>query len=147
MRTIFLDVDGVLNRVGFSPARRAGLASWIEPELAAAVSRFAHELDARVVLASDWRLGRALDELRAIFEPHGITLHDVTPKLDGPRWREIAAWCAAAAVEAAEIVILDDLYDMGALAHRHVRVSPLRGFDDEAFVAGRALFDGAAPAS
>ena len=141
MRVLFLDVDGVLNRTGFRPAESRGLVSWIEPELAARFARAASDVDARVVLASDWRIGRTLAALREAFATHGIEIHDVTPSAcGGGRWREIAAWLAGNAVEAAAAAIVDDAFDMGELAHRHVRVTPLRGFDDDAAEALRTLF-------
>lgn len=141
MRVLFLDVDGVLNRTGFRPAESRGLVSWIEPELAVRLARAAAEHEARVVLCSDWRIGRTLAALREAFGEHGIELHDVTPSAcGGGRWREIAAWLAANGVDAAAAAIVDDAFDMGELAHRHVRISPLRGFDDDAAAALRALF-------
>lgn len=138
---MFLDVDGVLNRHGFRPAASRGLVSWIEPELAARLARDVAYLDARVVLASDWRLGRTVAALREALGAHGLALHDVTPSAcGGGRWREIAAWMAAHAIDARQVAIIDDAFDMGELAARHVRCSPLSGFDESAARALRALF-------
>jgi hypothetical protein len=141
VRVVFLDVDGVLNRTGFRPAESRGLVSWIEPELAARFARAAVTLDAQVVLASDWRIGRTLEVLREAFATHGILIHDVTPSsCGGGRWREIAAWLAASGVDAGAAAIVDDAFDMGELAHRHVRVTPLHGFDDDVAEVLCALF-------
>ena len=141
VHVLFLDVDGVLNRIGFRPAESRGLVSWIEPELAARVAAAAAEHDARIVLCSDWRIGRTREALGEALATHGLALHDVTPSsCGGGRWREIAAWLAAHDVEAGAAAIVDDAFDMGELAHRHVRISPLRGFDDEAAAALRELF-------
>ena len=141
VRVLFLDVDGVLNRTGYKPAESRGLVSWIEPELAVRVAREAAALDARVVMCSDWRIGRTLDALREVVGTHGLELHDVTPSsCGGGRWREIAAWLAAHATGVGDMAIIDDAFDMGELAHRHVRISPLRGFDEDAATALRALF-------
>jgi hypothetical protein len=141
VRVVFLDVDGVLNRTGFRPAQSRGLVSWIEPELAARFAQAAVALDARVVLASDWRIGRPLEVLRAAFASHGIAIHGLTPSsCGGGRWREIAAWLAANGVDAGAVAIVDDAFEMGELAHRHVRVTAGRGFDDGAAEALRALF-------
>src|SRR5690349_14467905 len=119
MRVLFLDVDGVLNRTGFRPVESRGLVSWIEPELAARFARAAADLDAQVVLCSDWRIGRTLEVLREAFATHGIAIHDVTPSsCGGGRWREIAAWLAANSVDAGAAAIVDDAFDMGELAHR-----------------------------
>jgi hypothetical protein len=141
VRVVFLDIDGVLNRHGFRPAESRGLVSWIEPELAARLAREVAAIDARVVLASDWRIGRTVAALREAFGVHGIALHDVTPSAcGGGRWREIAAWLAANGGVASDIAIVDDAFDMGELAARHVRCTPLTGFDETAAAALRALF-------
>ena len=58
------------------------------------------------------------------------------PRDPGPRWREIGR-------TAEQIAIVDDLYDMGPLAARFVRVSPLTGLDADAARALVALFDAA----
>jgi len=138
---VFLDVDGVLNRSGFRPAESRGLISWIEPELAARLAREVAALDARIVLASDWRIGRTLAALREALGAHGLVLHDVTPSAcGGGRWREIAAWLAANGVAAADCAIVDDAFDMGELAARHVRCTARAGFDEAAAAALRALF-------
>lgn len=138
---MFLDVDGVLNRSGFRPAESRGLISWIEPELAARLAREVAALDARIVLASDWRIGRTLAALREALGAHGLVLHDVTPSAcGGGRWREIAAWLAANGVAAADCAIVDDAFDMGELAARHVRCTARAGFDEAAAAALRALF-------
>ncbi len=138
---MFVDVDGVLNRHGYRPIESRGLVSWIEPELAARLARVVAEVDARVVLASDWRIGRTVAALREALGAHGLALHDVTPSAcGGGRWREIAAWVAANGVEAREIAIVDDAFDMGELAARHVRCTAVSGFDEAAAAALRALF-------
>ena len=141
MRVVFLDIDGVLNRHGFRPAESRGLVSWIEPELAARLAREVAAIDARVVLASDWRIGRTIEALREALGAHGLALHDVTPSAcGGGRWREIAAWLAANGAGPSETAIIDDAFDMGELAARHVRCTPLAGFDDRAAAALRRLF-------
>ncbi len=138
---MFLDVDGVLNRHGFRPVASRGLVSWIEPELAARVAREVAAVEARIVLASDWRIGRTVAALRDALGAHGLALHDVTPSAcGGGRWREIAAWMAAHGVAAGDAAIVDDAFDMGELAARHVRCSALSGFDESAARALRALF-------
>ena len=94
MRVLFLDIDGVLNREGFEPDEDAGLASWIEAELAARLSALARETEAVLVMSSSWREDAQLDELRDDLRRAGVDahLHDVTPVLFGqPRWAEIQA--------------------------------------------------------
>jgi hypothetical protein len=45
-------------------------------------------------------------------------------------------------VSAAEIAIVDDTFDMGLLADRFVRATPLNGLDTQTADAIVALFDG-----
>lgn len=134
MRILFLDIDGVLNRTGFRPGESVGLRSWIEPELARRVCDVIEATDASVVLSSDWRRGRELQHLRDELAAAGVvcSLLGVTPVLGGARWREIEAWMAEHTVGLESIVIVDDAYDMGPLAPRFVRTSPLNGLDEDA---------------
>ncbi len=140
---VFLDVDGVLNRTGYRPIESLGLRSWIEPELAGRLSQLVRTIDAVIVLISDWRLGRDLAHLANEFRSAGIDscLLGATPFLDDARWREIAVWMAEHDVSAENIAIVDDGYDMGPLAGRFVRVSPLVGLDEDAARAVIALFE------
>jgi hypothetical protein len=133
VRVLFLDVDGVLNRTGFRPDEVVGLRSWIEPELAQRLSDVLRETGAEIVLSSDWRCGRELPHLRDELRAAGIDapLLGVTPILTAePRWREIEAWMTAHDVGPDAVVIVDDGFDMGALAARFVRASPLNGLDE-----------------
>jgi hypothetical protein len=143
VRVVFLDIDGVLNRTGYRPLESLGLRSWIEPELAARLSRLVRAIDAVIVLASDWRRGRDLAQLANELQAAGVDgrLLDATPILGEARWREIEAWMAEHDVPVANVAIVDDGYDMGPLASRFVRVSPLAGFDDEAARSVVALFE------
>jgi hypothetical protein len=144
VRVLFLDIDGVLNRTGFQPAETLGLRSWIEPELASRLCDVVRATSAQIVLASDWRLNRELQELRDELHAAGIdvSLVGVTPALDGqPRWREVEAWMVEHNLAREAVVIVDDKYDMGPLGERFVRVSPLNGLDDQAARAIRALFE------
>jgi HAD domain in Swiss Army Knife RNA repair proteins len=144
VRVLFLDVDGVLNRTGFRPEASTGLSSWIEAELGSRLQGLVGTLRANVVLCSDWRVSRTLEQLNAELHKAGVTiaLHGVTPVIAGAaRWREIAAWMSEHQVAARDIVIIDDERDMGALATRHVRISPLCGLDEDSAGAVRALFE------
>ncbi|CAN5839760.1 hypothetical protein BH11MYX2_BH11MYX2_39110 [soil metagenome] len=96
-----------------------------------------------IVLASDWRRGRDLLQLRHELDAAGVegSLIDTTPILEGqPRWKEIEAWMIEHDVADGAVAIIDDLWDMGALAARFVRASPLYGFDEAAAGAIMALF-------
>jgi HAD domain in Swiss Army Knife RNA repair proteins len=144
VRVLFLDVDGVLNRTGFHPGVSVGLRSWIEPELAKRLSDVLRVTGAEIVLASDWRRDRELQHLRDELRAAGVdgSLLDMTPILGGQaRWREIEAWMIEHDVGPDAIAIVDDSYDMGALAARFVRASPLNGLDEEAAGAIVALFE------
>ena len=148
MRVLFLDVDGVLNRTGFRPGESVGLRSWIEPELAQRLSEVIRATGAEIVLASDWRRDRELQHLRDELHAAGVegSLLGVTPTLGGQaRWREIEAWMTEHDVGPEDVVIVDDGYDMGVLAARFVRASPLNGLDEEAAGAIVALFERGAP--
>ena len=140
---LFLDIDGVLNRTGYRPDVSLGLRSWIEPELAGRLSHLLRAIDASIVLASDWRTGRELAHLAEELRAAGVdgTLVGVTPKLGQARWREIEAWMTANSVAPEHVVIVDDGYDMGPLATRFVRISPLSGLDDDAVQAIKLLFE------
>jgi len=145
VRVLFLDVDGVLNRTGFHPGTSVGLRSWIEPELANRLTEVLRVTGAEIVLSSDWRRNRELQHLRDELRAAGIagSLIGATPSLGGqPRWREIEAWMIEHGVSHEEIVVVDDGYDMGTLAPRFVRASPLNGLDEEIASAIVALFGG-----
>ena len=143
VRLLFLDIDGVLNRTGYRPVESLGLRSWIEPELAARLSRLVRTIDAVIVLISDWRRGRDLGHLADELRSAGIDgrLLGTTPFLAGERWREIESWMAEHDASVENIAIVDDEYDMGPLASRFVRVSPLNGLDEDAASAVVALFE------
>jgi hypothetical protein len=140
---VFLDIDGVLNRTGYRPVESLGLRSWIEPELAAQLSRLVRTLNAVIVLISDWRRGRDLPQLVDELRSAGVDgrLLGATPFIGGARWREIEAWMAEHDVSVENIAIIDDGYDMGPFASRFVRVSPLVGLDEDAARAVIALFE------
>ncbi|HEY4056577.1 MAG TPA: HAD domain-containing protein [Kofleriaceae bacterium] len=126
-----------------APRESLGLRSWIEPELARRLSDMIRATGAQIVLASDWRRGRELPHLRDELRAAGVegTLIGVTGVLDGqPRWREIEAWMTEHGVGAEDVVIVDDGYDMGELAARFVRVTPLDGLDAGAADAIVTLF-------
>lgn len=144
---LFLDVDGVLNRTGYRPETSSGLRSWIEPELAAQLNQVLGTTGANIVLSSDWRVGRELQALRAELVAAGVVglLADVTPVLQGAaRWQEIQAWLEQHEVRKEDVVIVDDTFDMGPLATRFVRASPLNGMDERVAAAIVSLF-GAVP--
>jgi hypothetical protein len=142
VRVLFLDVDGVLNRTGYHPGTSLGLRSWIEAELATRLNEVLHVTGAQIVMSSDWRVGRALSQLREELAAAGIAapLIGATPTMGGARWQQIQAWMEANQLAAQDIVVVDDGYDMGPLASRFVRTSPLNGLDQQAADAIVALY-------
>ena len=148
VRVLFLDIDGVLNRTAYRPAVSVGLRSWIEPDLAANLTEALRITGAQIVLSSDWRINRELDVLREELAAATIdgTLLDVTPNIEGvPRWHQIQAWMETNGASHQDVVIIDDLYEMGPLAARFVRASPLNGLDRRAVDAIVALFGSRSP--
>jgi hypothetical protein len=143
-RVLFLDIDGVLNRTGFSPPATAGLRSWIEPELAARLATVLETIDAQIVLSTSWRIEHGLEKLRGELHASGIDgarLLDATPSLDDDeRWPEIDAWMKQHGVAPEAVVIVEDFYEMGPLASRTVMTDADRGLDEVAAAAIVALF-------
>jgi hypothetical protein len=143
-RVLFLDIDGVLNRTGFSPPATVSMRSWIEPELAARLGTVLERIDAQIVLSTSWRIESTLESLRADLNACGIDgarLLDATPSLDtDERWSEIDAWMRAHEVAPESVVILEDFYEMGPLTARTVMTDPARGLDEAAASAILALF-------
>jgi hypothetical protein len=138
---LFLDVDGVLNRTGYRPGTSLGLRSWIEPELAQRLCEVVRATGASIVLSSDWRRDRELTHLSDELRAAGIDapVHDVTPVLGTSRWTEIQHWMTSRHVAPESVAIVDDGFDMGPLAARFVRCSPLTGLDAMAAAALIAL--------
>ena len=124
------------------------MRSWIEPELAQRLTEVIRTTGAEIVLASDWRRGRELPQLRDELHAAGVagSLLGATPVLAGQeRWREIEAWMIPHEVGPTAVVIIDDGFDMGALAARFVRASPFNGLDQDAARKIVAPFERAAP--
>jgi hypothetical protein len=116
MRTVFLDIDGVLNSHAYDRERAPGEGN-IDVTRLPLLRELIERTDAKVVLTSSWRehwdpLGAQTDAvgeaLAATFLRHGVPLYDRTPALDNNRPAEISAWLADhPAVE--RFVILDDI--------------------------------------
>jgi HAD domain in Swiss Army Knife RNA repair proteins len=94
MKVLFLDIDGVLNRIG---TRNRTSTRWngfigMEPELVARCNRLVEETGAQVVLSSVWRLH---DSWRETMKANGLTFEflDRTPKHEERfRGHEVALW-------------------------------------------------------
>ena len=101
MKFIFLDIDGVLNRVGTESELRTA-TKWhgyigMEPELVKRFNKLVRQTKATVVLSSTWRLSKSW---REDMKGNGLTCKflDRTPylvdddQMHMPRGKEIKAW-------------------------------------------------------
>jgi hypothetical protein len=138
---IFLDIDGVLRR------RTAPLYRLEEP-LRRAFEGLLESLPAvRVVIASSWREGFSLDEIRGHFSPAlRDRLVSVTPRAterEGAyREREVRAWLRRHAAPGTTWVALDDDASLYGRDAPLVWVDPDRGLDAEAVAAAKERLGG-----
>ncbi len=125
MKVLFLDIDGVLNSLGYLRRHKeAGVC--LDPSRMALLKELTDATEAAVVLTSSWRehwqKGSALDRL---FASYGLTVYDKTPALSEGREQEIAAWLKAHPTE--QFAILDDRFLSADFLRGHfVRTSNLR---------------------
>jgi len=128
---IFLDFDGVMRRLSSAPFR-------VDRDC---VERFESVLrahpDARIVIASAWRLGLSLESLRGLFSPDiaprvvGITPE--SPGLAGQyRHREVVGYLERYATAGAPWVVVDDDPAHYPAGVRLVAPDPREGFDARA---------------
>lgn len=124
MKLIFLDIDGVLiNRA--SCMEGFGIPS---AECVAELNKLIEDTDAAVVVASCWRLGKTVPELRELLGTWGVRARviDKTPvHHDDVRGTEIQAWLTEYQKHryVDSFVILDDDQDMGELLPRLVQTN------------------------
>lgn len=131
IRRIFLDLDGVLRRDNSPREKRdAYCVALFEATVLASA-------DARVVIASTWRLMFSLDTLRASFSPdfarriEGATPQLRTVTLNEIRRAEVKAYLENAHAFDDPWIAVEDkpaLYGPGAPV---LATDPNRGFDDE----------------
>jgi len=109
MKVLFLDIDGVLNRVGTREHFRGFMG--IDPVLAFKVGKIILDTDAAVVLTSTWRhFQGGLEEV----DRHVHKTFDVTPAADtGFRGEEVKMWLDQHP-EVTRYAILDDDSDFYA---------------------------------
>jgi len=88
-RLIFIDVDGVLNRVANGDTTHP-----FERVLMERFARLCRETGATVVLSSAWRLSKVGRKgVKAAFLTYGLPLPiSCTPRMHGPRGNEVLAW-------------------------------------------------------
>lgn len=112
-KIIFLDVDGVLNKLGSVEHGRTGVDPKIgfigtEPELVSRLNTIVARTGAHVVLSSAWRKSK---RLRKRLIEVGIKFVDITPSLGGIRGDEIKKWLEGHP-KVKRYAILDDDTDM-----------------------------------
>lgn len=104
MKVLFLDIDGVVNKVeNFDRSRNLGPYP-VDSYCAFLVGRIQLQTDCKVVLSSSWRHH---PEAVKVASERIVELLDVTPTLSGIRGDEINAWLDEHQ-EVTKYAILDD---------------------------------------
>lgn len=115
MKVIFLDIDGVL----LSHRSVVAFGRWpndltpddvakFDPIALALLRNFCAASGAKIVLSSTWRI---LHAWQKVGDKLDLPLIDATPRMLGPRGREIAAWLSGHP-EVERYAIIDDDSDM-----------------------------------
>jgi hypothetical protein len=128
MNVLFLDVAGVLDTLNATSHRD------YDAKAVHLLRNFVQRHNFRIVLTSNLRIGKSVQELNRHFEPHGLTIFDKTPAIPyGTRGDEIAEWLDNADVKyepVQKIVILDDDNDMGSLSNYLIQTSYTEGINE-----------------
>ena len=125
MKVLFLDIDGVVNKVDTHTRYRDSVA--IDPFLAFRIGKIVVETGCQVVLSSAWRL---FPDLRRAVDEYVTDILDVTPIAAGDfRGDEVRAWLADHP-EVTRYAILDDGNDFHP-DQPLFRTSWLSGITDE----------------
>lgn len=147
MRVLFLDIDGVLNSDPFwfekinQHGRMEALHNphlVVQGELVQRLQGLLDQVEVKVVLSSNWRLGIGLKATEEALRKHGFThsLYDQTPILYPEkmskyvtRGEEINKWLSLHEVD--NYAIVDDREDMGHHTPRLVLTNSQVGITDE----------------
>ena len=134
MKVLFLDYDGVINKIGgsYSTATRPGKNGIImsEPELVYRVNLIVDRTECEIVLSSSWR---HFEDWREQMQESGIfrPMLDRTPLRGQSRGHEIQEWLDAHP-EVTRYAILDDESDMLAgQAHSFFKTETAEGLTQE----------------
>lgn len=125
---LFLDIDGVLNNLDtFKLYLKNELESDLDEENLINLKAITDKIDnLHIILSSSWRLYESDKErLKETMIKYGIPVfEDITPYLTRQeghkRYDEILQWMKKHHVYKNQIVILDDIMDMGPLQNRLV---------------------------
>lgn len=121
---LFLDIDGVLlpGRAYYMPGQTTPLVTKFDPCVVGMVNRLCRELDAKIVIHSNWRrtdprrVERGMPGLAEHFVNEGILREYLHPdtlcpmKLTSSRWQDIEWWLEAhPEVGAKDFFVLEDM--------------------------------------
>jgi len=145
-RIVFLDFDGVINRVS---KQGYYLSSPVEPQierrLALRVGGMVERLNASVVVSSDWRHNYTLGELRRFLQVYGgIPTRRVLGVTENGwvRGEEIQNWLKGMG-EPVHLAILDDNHEgrfsMDGVREWFVKTTPEKGVSEENIAAASKL--------
>jgi hypothetical protein len=136
---IFLDIDGVLNKLGTKERCTNGCVG-ISPDLCANLNRILEETGAKIVISSTWR--HSPTALEYLWDKMGKTARQrcigKTPNLDyeengiwigHTRGQEIRAWLESHPT-VKNFVIIDDDGDMDGL-HNHIQTDNWNGLTND----------------
>jgi hypothetical protein len=141
MKVVFLDFDGVLNRLS-DIAFGAGESAF-NVDAIKRLNDIVHEAKAKVVVSSSWRVNYSLDELRKLLAEVGFRgeiigctpiysneeAHSL-PDIGLIRCREIQAWIDKHPEPLTSFVVLDDL-ELSLLAAYQIKTDMEEGLLDE----------------
>lgn len=123
MKTIFLDIDGVLNRTGTK--ERCGHFLGVDRAISTRFLKAIQGKDVEIVLSSTWRLH---PEMHPHLREAGIEWVNVTPSM-GSRGVEIEAYIQDWGIQ--DYIILDDMDCLPK--HKPFHIQPEDGLRDEHF--------------
>lgn len=130
MKTIFLDIDGVLNHS--STKERCGAFLGVDRRISDEFLRIIKDKEVQIILSSTWRLH---PEMHQHLNDAGIFWKDITPQ-GGSRGDEIQAYLESHK-DIKDFVILDDMYVLDI--HRKFHIQPDNGLKKEHFAQLRAM--------
>jgi hypothetical protein len=136
VKVLFLDIDGVLNRGGFSSTAQS---TSFDPLAITRLNRLLAATGARLVLSSSWRYvildgTMSLSGFEFLMRTHGLMRgafydHTCGDEVVPERGAQIKRWLAEHNVEGWAAVD-DQPLQLGDASWRHVRTDPTQGLTD-----------------